>query len=100
MDMKQLSAQEVEEKLKKGEQLHILDVRETDEVAEGKIPGAVNIPLGLLEFKLQDLDRSQDYIVVCHSGGRSYMACEFLESRGYHVTNLNGGMMAWTGETE
>ncbi|WP_018665188.1 rhodanese-like domain-containing protein [Heyndrickxia acidiproducens] len=98
--MKQIAAQEVEEKLEKGERLHILDVRETDEVAEGKIPGAVNIPLGLLEFQLQDLDRSQHYIVVCHSGGRSFMACQFLESRGYDVANLNGGMMEWTGKTE
>ncbi|GER71271.1 rhodanese-like domain-containing protein [Weizmannia acidilactici] len=98
--MKQISTQEVEEKRKKGEKLHIIDVRETDEVAEGKIPGAVNIPLGLLEFRLQDLDRSKNYIVVCHSGGRSYMACQFLESRGFDVTNLSGGMMSWTGEIE
>ncbi|MEZ0119318.1 UNVERIFIED_ORG: rhodanese-related sulfurtransferase [Heyndrickxia coagulans] len=98
--MKEISAMEVEKKLNKGEKLNIIDVRETEEVAEGKIPGALHIPLGLLGFRLEDLDRSKDYIVVCHSGGRSYMACQFLESQGFDVTNLEGGMMAWTGETE
>ncbi|MGJ7922699.1 rhodanese-like domain-containing protein [Neobacillus sp. LXY-4] len=98
--MKQISAQEVEELLKEGTPLNIIDVREAAEVAGGKIPGAVNIPLGLVEFKMNELDKSKEYIIVCLSGGRSSQAARFLEYWGYNVTNMTGGMMSWFGEIE
>lgn len=98
--MKRLSAKEVEEKLQAGEALNIIDVRETAEVAGGKIPTAVNIPLGLIEYRLQDLDKAKEYIIVCLSGGRSSAACQFLEGQGFNVTNMTGGMMSWQGEVE
>ena len=98
--MKSISAKEVEEKLQNGEQLNIIDVRETQEVAMGKIPTAVNIPLGLLEFRMMELDKNKEYIIVCLSGGRSSSATRFLESQGFSVTNMMGGMMSWTGEVE
>ena len=98
--MKSISAKEVEEKLQNGEQLNIIDVRETQEVAMGKIPTAVNIPLGLIEFRMMELDKNKEYIIVCLSGGRSSSATRFLESQGFNVTNMMGGMMAWTGEVE
>jgi rhodanese-related sulfurtransferase len=98
--MKSISAKEVEEKLLNGEQLNIIDVRETQEVAMGKIPAAVNIPLGLIEFRMMELDKNKEYIIVCLSGGRSSSATRFLENQGFNVTNMMGGMMAWTGEVE
>lgn len=98
--MKQITAKEVEALLNQNKRLNIIDVREVSEVATGKIPGAVNIPLGLLEFRMQELDKSKEYIIVCHSGGRSFRAAQFLESYGYNVTNMNGGMLAWTGRVE
>ena len=98
--MKQLSAREVEQKVKNGEQLNIIDVRETHEVARGKIPTAINIPLGLIEFKMPDLDKKKEYLIVCHSGGRSSQATRFLESYGFNVINMTGGMLSWEGELE
>ena len=98
--MKQMLANEVENLRKQGKELSIIDVREAEEVAAGKIPGAVNIPLGLLEFRLQDLDKSKEHIVVCRSGGRSSMAANLLEERGYKVINMAGGMNEWQGPTE
>ncbi|MEH6996537.1 rhodanese-like domain-containing protein, partial [Neobacillus drentensis] len=56
--MKQMTAKEVEELLNQGKNLNIIDVREVKEVAAGKIPGAVNISLGLLEFRMHELDKS------------------------------------------
>ncbi|WP_173918315.1 rhodanese-like domain-containing protein [Halobacillus sp. Marseille-Q1614] len=94
--MKTISPKEVE---KKHENLNIIDVRETAEVAEGKIPGALNIPLGLLEFKKNELDASKEYVMVCRSGGRSGQATQFLESQGYKVINMDGGMMNYEGKT-
>mgnify|MGYP000942063212 CR=1 FL=1 len=98
--MKQITATEVQNLLESGKKLNLVDVRETEEVAEGKIPGAVNIPLGLIQFKLNELDKNKEYILVCRSGGRSGMATQFLEGQGYNVTNMVGGMLSWTGEIE
>ena len=98
--MKEITTKEVEALLNKGEQLNIIDVRETDEVAAGKIPGAVNIPLGLVEFRMHELDKSKEYIVVCRSGGRSGRASQFLEGQGFKVINMAGGMLAWEGKQE
>lgn len=98
--MKQFTAREVEQKLKKGEQLNIIDVRETFEVARGKIPSAINIPLRLIESKLPDLDKRKEYIIVCHSGGRSFQATRFLERYGFKVINMSDGMLSWEGKVE
>lgn len=65
--MKEITPKEVESLLKK-ENIHVIDVRETEEVKAGKIPDAVNIPLGLLEFRMHELDKAKEYIMVCRSG--------------------------------
>lgn len=95
--MKRMTAQEVNEYLKQHKEISIIDVRETEEVKAGKIPGAVNIPLGLLEFRLQDIDKSKEHILVCRSGNRSGMAASLLESQGFNVINMDGGMLEWDG---
>jgi rhodanese-related sulfurtransferase len=96
--MKTMTTKEIEVALKEGKSLNLIDVREVDEVAAGKIPGTINIPLHLLEFRMNELDKSKEYIMVCRSGGRSGQATKFLESQGYNVTNMTGGMLAWEGE--
>lgn len=98
--MKQMTAKEVETLLNEGKTLNIIDVREVDEVAAGKIPGAENIPLGLVEFRMHELDKSKEYIMVCRSGGRSGRATHFLESYGFNVINMAGGMLTWEGKVE
>ena len=98
--MKIISANEVNQRLSAGEKLNIIDVREASEVQNAKIPTSVNIPLGLLEFRMNELEKKEDYIVVCQSGGRSSQAVKFLEYQGYNVTNMNGGMLAWEGKVE
>ena len=98
--MKEITPKEVENLLNEGIELNIIDVREVDEVTAGKIPGAVNIPLGLVEFRMNELDKSKEYIMVCRSGGRSGRATQFLEGQGYNVTNMVGGMLEWEGKTE
>ncbi len=77
----------------------VLDVREPDEVAEGTIPGARHIPLGELQDRVGELDARQPVAVLCRSGGRSAMAAEFLDASGFvQVTNLDGGILAYTGD--
>ncbi len=76
----------------------VLDVREADEVAEGRIAGSTHIPLGQLAARTFELDRNRPVITVCRSGGRSSQAAQFLASQGYDVANLDGGMTAWIAE--
>ncbi|MDQ0428009.1 rhodanese-related sulfurtransferase [Planomicrobium stackebrandtii] len=97
--MKTMTTQQVQELVESKQSIGLIDVRETNEVAAGKIPGAINIPLGLLEFKMSELDKSKEYIMVCRSGGRSGQATRFLENLGYNVANMDGGMLDWNGET-
>ncbi|MBZ5201766.1 rhodanese-like domain-containing protein [Planomicrobium chinense] len=98
--MNRMTTQEVQEYMKNNKDVSIIDVRETEEVMAGKIPGAVHIPLGLIEFRLQDIDKSQEHIMVCRSGNRSGKATDYLQSRGYKVINMDGGMLDWNGPTE
>jgi rhodanese-related sulfurtransferase len=98
--MKQMTAREVETLLNEGKKVNIIDVREVDEVAAGKISGSINMPLGLVEFRMHELDKSKEYIVVCRSGGRSGRAVQFLESYGFNVINMTGGMLSWEGKVE
>lgn len=95
--MEQLTTKEVETLLNEGKAVQLIDVREVDEVAAGKIKEAINIPLGLIEFRMHELDKSKEYIIVCRSGARSGRATEFLTGQGFKATNMTGGMLAWEG---
>lgn len=98
--MKEITAKEIENKLIAGIKLNIIDVREDEEVAMGKIPEAKHIPLGQIPDRLDELDKNEHYYMVCRSGGRSGNACEYLIQSGYSVTNMVGGMLEWEGEME
>jgi rhodanese-related sulfurtransferase len=98
--MKTISPNEVNERLSAGEPLNIIDVREVGEVKTGKIPTSIHLPLGLLEFRMNELNKKKEYIVACQSGGRSSQAVRFLDYQGFNVINMNGGMLAWEGKVE
>lgn len=98
--MKEISAKEVQQAFEQGQSLNLIDVREVDEVEVGHIPGIIHIPLGLLEFRMHELNKGESYIMVCRSGGRSGSATQFLESQGFDVSNMVGGMLAWEGEVK
>lgn len=72
----------------------IVDVREADEYASGHVPGAVNLPMSTLGGRLNELPDG-DFVVICQIGGRSARVVEALESRGYDVTNVDGGTSEW-----
>ena len=82
------------------EKLTILDVREIHEYAAGHIPSAKNFPLSTLGIEFTRLDKNQKYYVICQAGGRSAKAYDFLEAQGFDVTNIEGGMNNWPGETK
>ncbi|WP_336785415.1 rhodanese-like domain-containing protein [Paenibacillus sp. MMO-177] len=95
---KTISPAEVAEKLKQGETLYMVDVREPNEWAAGHVEGAKHIPLGQLGERLHELDPSAEIIMICRSGNRSGLACELLSEKGFNVVNMTGGLNAWTSE--
>ncbi|MGE7690848.1 rhodanese-like domain-containing protein [Lysinibacillus sp. NPDC097214] len=98
--MKEISTMEVQQALEQGQAINLIDVREVDEVESGHIPGIFHIPLGLLEFRMHELNKNEPYVMVCRSGGRSGSATQFLESHGFDVSNMVGGMLSWNGEVK
>ncbi|MGI8313657.1 sulfurtransferase TusA family protein [Halobacillus mangrovi] len=78
----------------------ILDVRESAEYAFEHIPEATSIPLGELDDRADELDRSKKVYVVCRTGNRSDMAAQKLVEKGFeNVYNVVPGMSDWSGET-
>jgi molybdopterin/thiamine biosynthesis adenylyltransferase/rhodanese-related sulfurtransferase len=76
----------------------LVDVRETDEWDEGHIPGAVHVPRGHLESRIEQVapDRSRPVLLYCAGGSRSAFATKTLEELGYeNVVNLAGGYTDW-----
>jgi sulfur-carrier protein adenylyltransferase/sulfurtransferase len=75
-----------------------LDVREQDEWDEGHIPGAVHIPRGWLESRIEQAvpDRTRAIVAYCAAGNRSAFAAKTLEELGYgDVVSLTGGINDW-----
>lgn len=74
----------------------LLDVRTAEEFAEGRVPGAKNVPVRELEARLAEVPRDREVVVYCHSGGRARLAGNLLRERGYpNVREMTGSMMAW-----
>lgn len=92
---------EIQARVDAGEKLNILDVREPAEYAFGRIPGAISLPLGELEGKMNQLDPNNEYYVVCRTGNRSDMACHMLTERGFkRIKNVTPGMSQWDHDVE
>lgn len=97
-EVAEVAPQELRAQLARREPLQVLDVREPDEVGQGVLPGAVLIPRGFLELRVEAAipDRSTPVTVYCASGVRSLLAARTLRGMGYsEVTSLQGGFNAW-----
>ncbi len=103
-EVENLDPDAVEAELDEGRAV-LVDLREAEELeANGRIPGAVHVPRGMLEFRAdptsayhqEPFDRSKRLILHCASGGRSALAAQTLQQMGYtDVAHLDGGITAW-----
>ena len=97
-DIEQVNASDAARLLDSGEAQLVVDVRERDEWDEGHLPGAVHIPRGSLESRIERAapDRATPIVVYCATGARSAFATKSLEELGYEsVVNLDGGIVDW-----
>jgi len=72
----------------------LLDVREPAELAVESVPGAVDIPIGELRARLDELPRDKEILVICRSGQRAYYATRMLLQNGFKARTLSGGMLS------
>tara|TARA_B110000438_G_scaffold257413_1_gene265480 strand:+ start:12 stop:323 length:312 start_codon:yes stop_codon:yes gene_type:complete len=74
----------------------MLDVREGFELDIAKVKDSLHIPMGEIKIRIKDLDKEKNYAVLCHSGYRSAQVCHFMESEGFNVVNVQGGIDSWS----
>lgn len=96
-----ISVNELKRKMDAREAFDLVDVREPFEYEIARIDGAQLIPLGEIAERADELQRGQQIIVHCHSGGRSAEAVRLLQERGFtNVYNLEGGIDAWSDQID
>ena len=93
MTIKEISVDDLAELLEQGAPL--VDVREPDEYAAGRVPGGVLVPLATVPERLDAFRADGPTYVICRSGARSMRACEFVAADGREVVNVAGGTLAW-----
>ena len=98
----EITATELKQRLDRGEDIQIIDVREAHEVAIAKIPGATHIPLGQVLNRMSEIQPDRETVVHCKMGGRSAKAIEALKRSGFtgDLLNLKGGITAWSNEVD
>jgi molybdopterin/thiamine biosynthesis adenylyltransferase/rhodanese-related sulfurtransferase len=97
----QITAEDLHERLEKGEKILILDVRNPEEYQICRIAGSKLLPLPELPRRFDELDRHQEMVVHCKSGVRSQKAIQFLRQQGFqHLKNLKGGILAWADKVD
>jgi rhodanese-related sulfurtransferase len=90
-----ITADDLRDKMEKGEDFLLLDVRTPAEHSADAIEGSYLLPVQELSFRVRELPRDREIIVYCRVGNRSAFAATYLARLGYNVKNLEGGIMTW-----
>lgn len=98
--IKEITPEELSARISSGNAPKILDVREPHELDIAAIQHDAFIPLGQLPNRINELDSSQEWVVICRSGGRSGKATELLQENGFTVSNMVGGLLRWSDDVD
>lgn len=99
--IQQISPQELKDRLATGEQIMVIDVRESWELAITSLPFTKHIRMIEILPRLGEVPRDIPVVLMCRSGSRSTRTAEMLQLRGYeNILNLDGGILAWAREVD
>lgn len=100
--LEEITATELKQRLDNGQDLQLIDVRETFEYDIARIPGTKLIPLGQVVARMNEIDPSRDTVLHCKAGVRSAKAIAALKQAGFpgRLINLKGGITAWSDEVD
>jgi len=100
--MEEITPTELKQRLDNGDDIQIVDVREDNEVAIGRLPNSIHIPVGQILGRMNEIDPSRETVVHCKMGGRSARAIEALKHSGFQgkLINLKGGIIRWSDEVD
>jgi sulfur-carrier protein adenylyltransferase/sulfurtransferase len=99
--IREITPSELDERLRRGDDIQLIDVRENWEWQISRIDGAKLIPLSDLESVSSELDPDREVVLYCKVGARSMHAAEFLADRGFSsVANLSGGILRWAADVD
>lgn len=96
-----IDLEELQQKIEANENVAVLDVREPAEYAFGHIADAINIPLGELDDRIDEIKSDKELFIICRTGSRSDLAAQKLTEKGMeNVKNVVPGMSQWNGPVE
>jgi adenylyltransferase/sulfurtransferase len=96
-----ISPRELSERMRLGDDIQLIDVREEWEWQIAKLPGAKLVPLGRIDEAISSLDPQRDTVLYCKVGVRSLHAAEALADAGFsRLGNLSGGIIRWSEEVD
>jgi adenylyltransferase/sulfurtransferase len=100
--MEEITATELKQRLDRGDDLQIIDVREPNEYDIARIPDTKLIPLGQVVNRMGEIDEARETVVHCKGGVRSAKAIEALTRSGFKgkLVNLKGGITAWSNDVD
>jgi rhodanese-related sulfurtransferase len=95
--LSEISVQDLSKRMAEPQPPVVLDVREPQELAVARFPGALEIPMQSVPSRLDELDRSAEIFVLCHHGMRSAHVADYLVDQGFtRIGNVTGGIDAWS----
>lgn len=95
-NFKQISPEQLKDKLNTKQKMMLLDVREPEEFEICHITGSILVPLSEFNDHVNDFDRDTEYIIICKDGDRSEEAIQILSKNGFsNLSNLEGGIYLW-----
>jgi sulfur-carrier protein adenylyltransferase/sulfurtransferase len=100
--LEEIGALELSQRLRHGDDLQVIDVREPHEYEIARIPGTKLIPLAHVVSRMNEIDPARETVVHCKAGGRSAKAIQALKQAGFQgkLINLRGGITAWSDEVD
>ena len=93
----EIDVEELDARLKSGEALQVLDVREPWELEIARLQNTIDIPMSTLPKGLCNIDQEKPVAVICHHGGRSLQVARWLRQQGYtKAQSVRGGLDVWS----